>query len=281
MLYRATRSAAPSRWPARPSVSPAAAFGAIGGTLNFYNANATALQNPATIQQATANIACAVRVPLENIVIKNITHMLPDGTVVIIPFVPVTLNSSGVRVCFIAPPRNGTTGVRLLRGLQSGSSVKIDYTIIDPAPELLTTDPVDFVSAVEADPAIADLSFALSSTGVTADAPPELALASGGGAALSPPAADAQANVIPYVVAGLVSAFVVGAVAAAGIAFLFIKSGAKKATTQKPSQSSVVVFQETAPVTNPMTAAAFEGAGRQRFEPTIVRGSARQSAERV
>jgi hypothetical protein len=278
LLFRPQQSVAPSTFPVRPRVSPLANVTALGGILQFPNANTTALQQPAAVQQIVANLACALRAPLENILLRNITQTTAAGAVVI-PFnaTLVSLNSNGTVVCY-APMRNATAP-RLLRGrsLESAGTVSIDYLLVDPAPGLLTMDTTTFETTVAADPAVQDIAATLESSGVTAVAPAELQFVAAPSAepnAGSPAPSNTLSVQIGSIVGGIVAAFVVGGVVV-GVVMQFALRRPVVATVVKPASSAVVIVQNTeaAPAEanrseNPMLKAQD---GRQMFDPQAVR----------
>jgi hypothetical protein len=247
-------------------VSPLVNINALNGAFRFPGANATTLTNPANLQQVTANLACALRAPLENVLIQNITQTTPAGTTVI-PFDPrvATLASNGTVVCY-TKPANATA--RQLRGLSETSSVTIDYTLVDPSEGILSMDPETFEATLAADPAVVDLSFALGSSGAVAVAPPELALVATPAPAPAPaPAAADLRSYLPAILGGVAGAFVVGGVLV-GAVFLFIARKPQTPTTLKPTSSVVIV--QAIESTNPMVLAS--GEDRQTFDPVVIRG---------
>lgn len=266
LLLQATRSAAPSAFPVRPSVSPLTNIGALNGAFCFPGANATTLTNPANLQQVTANLACALRAPLENVILNNITQTTPTGTVVI-PFDPrtATLASNGTVVCYTKPVARM---LRQRRRLTETSAVTIDYTLVDPSAGILSMDPATFEATLASDPAVADLSFALGSSGAVAVAPPELALVATPAPAPSPASADLR-SYLPAILGGVVGAFVVGGVLV-GAVFLFMAKRPATPTTLKPTSSVVVIQTASIESTNPMVLAV--GEDRQTFDPVGVRG---------
>ena len=292
------RSVAPTPLPVRASNSPAPYVPALTTTIRFQNANPATLNTTQGLQQTTAQLACALRVPLENIQIKNITQTV-GGQVVAVPYDPTVASmvSNGQIVCFGAnatAPVNVTTPRRVLRALTADSSVNVEYVISDPTPAILSMDMTDFSSTLAADPAIVDLALLLGSSGVEAEAPPELALASAAaatGSAPSPaaPGADnsflSRENAIPIIAGTIAGAAVVSALVAGGFFFVLNKSRASAVTAQKPvpgyKQSPAVVIIES---TNPMAAAAAAATAnaanaantpRSAFDPHGVRVGAR------
>ncbi len=208
--------------------------------------------------------------------LTNITQKTATGTTVI-PFDPrvATLTSNGTVVCYTRPPALNTTAVRQLRGLSAtDSEVVVDYVLVDPDAGLLSMDPATFSATLAADPSVQDLAVTLGSSGVTVDAPPELALATSG--AQAPPSATTApslSNYLPGILGGVIGAFVVGGIVV-GAVFLFMNKRtpytATATATLKPT-SSVVVIQ-TAPIEslNPMVKVADD---RMTFDPTAIRAT--------
>jgi hypothetical protein len=267
---------------------------ALTTTLRFNNANPATLNTTQGLQQATANIACALRVPLENVQIKNITQRI-GGTVVIVPYDPsmASMVSNGQIVCF----STNATAPRQLRGLTAtDNSVDIDFVISDPTPAILSMNTEDFSSTLATDPAITDLALALESSSVTAEAPPELAFAS---AAIAPSAAPtgttdnsflSRENAIPIIAGTIAGAAVVSALVAGGFFFVLNKSrgfaGAVTAQKSDPAfktSPAVVIIESTNPMAfaAPSTSSATAGAngsstpGRSTFDPQGIRVGAR------
>jgi hypothetical protein len=239
----------------------------------------------------TAQLACALRVPLENIQIKNITQTV-GGRVVIVPYDPsmASMVSNGQIVCFVVNT-NATAprALRSLRALTTDSSVNVDYVISDPTPAILSMDTTDFSSTLSADPAIIDIALLLESSGVVADAPPELALVSTSMTGPSPAAAPGADNsllsrdhAIPIIAGAVAGAAVISALVAVGLFFVLNKGRSPAVTAQKSvpgyKQSPAVLIIES---TNPMatvgnTVSAMNTANsnaRSTFDPQSVRGA--------
>ena len=210
----------------------------LNSVLQFRNANPNTLTDPAKLQQITTNIACAVRVPFENVIINNIT--LPDGRAIQFNKAVTSLNSNGEVRCY------RRTGNRL-RYLQStlDTTINIDFSIVDPVPELLSMSGTEFVSNLQSDPAVNDLVITLESSGVTAIAPQELATS-------SPTTNAAVAAISPQVIgiiAGTISAFLVATIA---IGCLI---ASRRPKIMKPAnQNPVIIFIENP---NPLRSTAF------------------------
>jgi hypothetical protein len=278
ILEVARRSAAPTSWSIRSSIMPLQNISVLNSAFRFSNANASIIENPEKLQQLTANIACALRVPLENILIKNITQIRIDGTINIIQFDPriVSLNSNSAVVCY-TQISNSTN--RLLRGkrrLAGDSSVSIEYSIIDPPTALLSMDPATFASTIESDPAIISIATILGSDGVIAEAPPELTLIVAAAPVNSPNIETSDSNTsvgkfpVGPVVGGILGAFLVGGLIVGAI-FMF--------AVRKPKKASIIIVQNSEPtvMTNPMV----KQAERHIFDPVVSRGTLGTVAFRI
>jgi hypothetical protein len=219
--------------------TPPATFGTINARIELPNANTTAITNPANLQQIAANIACALRQPLETIQINNITTRYKNGTVYVLPFDPTrtTLNSGGAPVCVTAP-----APARRLRSLQTAESVTtVEYSIIDPSDNLLALDTTTFNSIVSADPAITGIAAIVGSSGINAVAPSELeytaAVPSGEPAPSTQTSSD---NSVMFIAIGVVLGAIVVSLAAAtvGIVMRMKSTHAEQPllpSTQKPT----------------------------------------------
>ena len=272
------------------SRSPPPGIVALESTLRFNNANASALNRTETLQQVTANIACALRLPFESIQIKNITQRMGvNGSVVVVPFDPALLSlaSNGEVICFVLPSSTPGLPQRFRRALSAtDSSIDVNYVIVDPTPELLTMSPGEFVSAMTADPAIVSLAATLESSGVVSDAPPELALASAADPSTAPATitstTDSGKVGVAVIAGAIVGAGVVSGVVATVLFFLLNKRAhaATPASQTQPKtfrslSSAVVVVQQQSqdPIMakNPLASAAI----RATFDPQNIRAGTR------
>lgn len=174
-----------------------------------------------------------------------------------------SLNSNGVVICY-----NMTVQPRLLRGrrLTGDSSVSVEYSIVDPPTEILAADPDSYSSIMESEPAIVNLASVLGSNGIYAEAPPELALAAY--QTTAPPATGSAKEIIPYIVVGVVAAFVIGGVVV-GSVMMFMSRKQKPVTLQKTSTAVVIYTNpETVRNTNPLSATSQQ---RTAFDPMLLR----------
>ena len=118
----------------------------IPAILSLPRANVTEMVRPEKLQEMQAKIACALRMPLENIEITNITirrGLSGVEEIVNADLSVARLSSSGVVQCMLIRTRR-------LRSLQGSSSsedtVHVTYDIITPTEEIMTADLASVVS---------------------------------------------------------------------------------------------------------------------------------------
>lgn len=257
----------------------------------------TAIYDTGIQQQISANLACALRLPFEQILIKNITKRIAAG-VFLIPFDPalLSLNSNGTVICFAAG--GGTARSVLLRRLQDGEAVvksmlrrlqetgpaiDVNYIIVDPPLSLLTMNTEEFAGTVAADAAVQALVTTLEGSGVAVEAPPELASA----AAAAPSAAATVVPVSSSPSIGVIAAVVVGTVLGAALVSglvatgLFFLLNPRPAAVAAPtgSKSPAVVYVQETNTLNPMALAPAGAAPATRA--TFVPQAARSGGTRV
>ena len=285
---RPTPSARPSPWVIRNPVN-LTALGmprpeAIVSRVSFTGgANLTDMMRPEKLQELLVQLACAFRMPLENIRITNITYF--DALLAklrTIQFDPalVNLNSNGAIVCM--PPMPATTqpptldasavlAARTLRGLQgsqnsqtSQSNINVDYAILDPSDNILSLDDAE-LSAVLSSSSLNEFQASIGGSAVDP-------ISAGGGSSSAPaPAAGSNvdnmddANVRVGLGVGL---GITGFVAVAAIGALIIRRNRKQPTRLASSSSVHVVYSQT---TNPINnGEAFNMRGvpdRRMFNP--------------
>jgi hypothetical protein len=263
---RPTPSARPSPWVIRNPVN-LTALGmprpeAIVSRVSFTGgANLTDMMRPEKLQELLVQLACAFRMPLENIRITNITYF--DALLAklrTIQFDPalVNLNSNGAIVCMPPmPPMPATTqpptlAARALRGLQgsqvsqnSQSNINVDYAILDPSDNILSLDDAE-LSAVLSSSSLNEFQASIGGSAVDP-------ISAGGGSSSAPaPAAGSNvdnmdgANVRVGLGVGL---GITGFVALAAIGALIIRRNRKQPTRLASSSSVHVVYSQT---TNPI-----------------------------
>ncbi len=267
-----SRTPAPTPYPLRSRTPAPRSLVALEGILRFYNANATLLNQTEVLQQIVANLACALRLPFEQIQIKNITKRFGFSASgpILLPFNPalLSISSNGEVICFVV----NATARRLRanhRMLSTDTSIDITYIIIDPAISLLSMNSTEFSTTIAGDPVIQALISTVQGTGVEMDAPPELAMTTE--TPVNQPAANSTIP-MPIVIGVVVAAIVVGGILAAGIFVLFNKKGAPEMPSSK--SPSVVYIQSDTPQeavnsVNPMATV------RTTFTPQVVRNGTR------
>jgi hypothetical protein len=293
VVIQASRKPRPSALPIRSRAPAPTSLVALESSLRFFNANPTVVNKTETLQRFVTNIACALRLPFERIQIKNITHRMRNATR-ILPFDPalVSLSSNGEVVCFVEEAMNGAmngtmngtmngamngaanaTGSMGRRLADGDASVDINYIIVEPPLEILTMNPAEFSMTLSSEPAIAALATTLGSTGISAEAPAELALSGGGGETAPPPANGSSSSGIgiPVLVGGILGGLFIGAVIVMGAVVLVSRRNARRERSQPyPKQSpAVVVFQSeiSQRTENPLMRVA----SRSAFFPHTVR----------
>ena len=157
--FNAASSALPSRWPVpskRPLYPP---IDKLPLTIVFSNTNGSSLVEPAHLQQLQAAFGCTLQVPLEHIVLTNISHII-NGMSNPVPFdrTAANLNSNGTIICLV--PRNR----RLLmeRQLQTSSSVAVSVDILEVPDYLAMLNSTELATIVEGS---SSLQLVASSTG--------------------------------------------------------------------------------------------------------------------
>jgi hypothetical protein len=256
----------------------------LASAIRIAGANQTSAVSPANLQMTQANLACAIGVPQQNIQIRNVTVVYSNGTRYVLPFDPAVtqLNSGSDVVCLAPTTRTNTTTVA--RRLQQATyTIEITYDIVDPPLVVLSMDGATFMASLENTTAMTELVLALEGTGVSVEAPPELALGFGAAAATAPTASSAPVTIISAstnisqgpLLYGVIGA-IVGAIVVLGVGVGFIilrlqqRSPAAVATPpQKITETKIVYVVE-----NPMQGPAPKEedlAARNNYNPVGVR----------
>jgi hypothetical protein len=208
-----------------------------------------------------------------------------NGTRKVLPFDPaVTQLNSGSDVVCLAPTTRTNTTTTVARRLQQVTyTIEITYDIVDPPLVVLSMDGATFMASLENTTAMADLVLALEGTGVSVEAPPELALGIGAAAATAPTASSApvtitssstnisQGPLLYGVIGAIVGAIVVLGV---GVGFIIIRLQQRLPTSvatppQKITETKIVYVVE-----NPMQGPApkeEDAAARNNYNPVGVR----------
>jgi hypothetical protein len=159
------KSPAPSPWPKKVAVEipPEEKPAYIDARMSIPGGNATELAKPERIQQIQASLACTLRMPLENLRIKNLTTTDAAGRVVRIDVDPATFMMVGDGSADCYDFRNLTRGVRrMLRALSAtAGSVNVDYTIVEPSDAILIMDTTQFNEVIAQSPTLIEAAAAI------------------------------------------------------------------------------------------------------------------------
>jgi hypothetical protein len=156
------RSAAPTRF-VIPERMPAA--------LTFPKANLTVFKKPEKIQEIQAKLACALRIPLEKIEIRNITLRKASGLIeaLDIDVSVARLSSNGTTKCMVFND-DSTVQPRSLRQLQSAQdSIVVSYDIVSPPEEIATSTTNDLNTAITGDVSLIAFANSVGSTSMSAE----------------------------------------------------------------------------------------------------------------
>ena len=166
-------SARSTPWAVRPTARPSP-LPVIQSKLEFRGANASAFSRPEKIQEVVTTLGCALRLTLEQIVIKNITWVSVDGRRTALSFDPsvAALRSNGSTDCFVADTT--VPNARRLQASADSGRVEIDYAITDPPASITALDSGSFSAIVENSPSLQNLAASVGSSGLSAPAPAEL-----------------------------------------------------------------------------------------------------------
>lgn len=270
----ARRSAAPSRPPVR-SIAPTQRPATLQSTLSLPGAripdNTTAAATTQTVQDIQAAIACSLRLPPEQVVIRNVTVTRPDGTAWTLP-ITTLLSGNGTVLCYSL--RAGTQ-----RLLQSGSagSVAVDYTVVTPPDEVATLSATELTTTLAASAMIQEVMATTGAVSLAATTDSSLAAAPSP-APTGTTADDSNRNLI--MVAGGVgagSAILVLSVAAI-LGVIYLRRTRPVPVESKKAPANIVVMvtaasNETVSQMNPMSGVS--SSERKAFEP--IRGDHRGS----
>jgi hypothetical protein len=113
----------------------------IKSTIQLIAKERKEIENVTKIREIQVKISCSLRMPLDNIKIRNVTFIDSNGIRNIIKFNEADIDAADIPSvdCF-----SSTTNARMLQS----SNVEIDYTVINPTAELLAYDPVNLVTSV-------------------------------------------------------------------------------------------------------------------------------------
>jgi hypothetical protein len=239
----------------------------LPATISFPRANVTELIRPAKLQEIQATIACAVRMPLENIEIKNITIRRALTGVeepVNVDLSVARLRSNGSVQCMVvrtsAPAQR-----RLRRSLQTEDSVNVQYDIIAPTEDAMTTD---LDTALTGDATMNAIASSVGSTTL-------VATTGGQPQGTSAPPASTQSTTKDMGTIGIIVGTVGGVIAVAAISALVIhsqrvrKQSVRANMRSRASQSPVVMITQENPITH--TTSSVQQSQRIVFSPNGAR----------
>jgi hypothetical protein len=160
------KSPAPSPWPKKVTVDipPEEKPAYIDARMTIPGGNASEVAKPERIQQIQASLACTLRMPLENLRIKNITTTDAAGRKTRVDVDPEAFMMVGDGSADCYDFRNLTrSGRRMLRalGATGGGSVEVDYTIVEPSDAILTMDTAQFNEVITKSPVLVEAAAAI------------------------------------------------------------------------------------------------------------------------
>lgn len=223
-------SARPTPWAVRPTMQPSP-LPVIQSKLEFRGANASAFSRPEKIQEVVTNLGCALRLALEQIVIRNITWVSVDGRLTPLPFDPsvAAMRSNGSADCFVADTTAPQQAARRLQATSDSGRVEVDYAITDPPASITTLDSASFSAIVENSPSLQNLAASVGSTGLSAPPPAELTADSGSATA------SVSNTLMGLPIYGMILLGIFGSLVVGGVAY-----GAKRSCGASGSASSIV-----------------------------------------
>ena len=140
----------------------------ISAELKFPKANLTLFRKAEKLQEIQAKIACALRLPLEKVEIRNITLLRETGILetLDIDVTVARLTSNGFILCMVFKdsPIVPQVGRRMLQG--STDSIVVNYDIVSPPVEIASASTNDLNAAITGDASIAAFAKSVGSTGV-------------------------------------------------------------------------------------------------------------------
>lgn len=171
------KSAAPTNF-VMPERMPAA--------ITFPKANLTMFKKPEKIQEIQAKLACALRLPLEKIEIRNITIQRATGKLeaLDIDVSVARLSSNGTTKCLIFSedytPQSTPRSLRRLQAAQD--SIVVSYDIVSPPEEIATSSANDLNTAITGDVSMMAFANSVGSNGLSAEVSTPASISSNTGA---------------------------------------------------------------------------------------------------
>ena len=276
----AALSPAPSPWAKKVNLVLEAADRPpyIDARMTMVGGNATALARPEKIQQLQASLACALRMPLENIRIRNITVTDAAGSVKRVDVDPSQFMMAGDGSTNCYDLRNVTAAARRLRALgASTGSVSVDYAIVEPSDDILALDTTQFNEVVSTSPILLDMAASVGSTGVTAAAVETNMVTAPVPSAAASPSPGPQNYDIRYYLGGGIGGLAVFAGLVTALVFMYKENRRNKRLLREERTRKMA----TAPavVENPRVVVMFNG--EQTVNPMTRAGVMRAESTRL
>jgi hypothetical protein len=267
-LPLAKRSAPPTPRPRAPSSSrrPIVIQNTLrltGGTLP--NATTTGATD-ATIQNIQAALACSLRLPPEQVRIRNITVTTVAGAIWNPPL-PASLDANGTIICYNATVGSAVAAQFRMLSATADPGIAVEYSVEGDAAATVPLTSEELTTALVTNPMMVEIAASVGATGIAA-ATTDVSFA----AAASPPSSagagePSSSSVTPTIAAGIGAALAVLAVSAAVIlGVLYVRR--RPAAPYAPKSHTMVIVQDT--VAAPPTSVMNPLADRDRigFEPT-------------
>lgn len=200
MFIKPLFSPMPSRLPRRTAAPTSFVIPErMPAELKFPKANLTMFKKPEKIQEIQAKLACALRLPLEKIEIRNISILRATGKLeaLDIDVSVARLSSNGSARCMVfkddpVVPQVTSAAVarRNLQGT-SGDSIVVNYDIVSPPEEIATSPSGDLNAAITGDASMLAFANSVGSAGMTAEVSSvQAATGGGGGSGVAPAGAS-------------------------------------------------------------------------------------------
>ena len=235
-------------------------------TLSFSNTNGTSLTQPAHLQQLQAALGCTLQVPLESVVIMNISHII-NGFSTPVPFdrSAANLKSNGTIVCLVPRVR------RLLRQRQldptATSSVAVAVDILLPPDNLALLNSTELASLIEGSTSLQLVATSAGSSGLSLLAAPGTADAQPTVTGSAPAAAASSSNL--GLIAGLAAAAGFGVIMTATAAIMYYRLRQKPITSQ--SKNIIIVDAPFSQIIRPAQPDMRAEFSPRKIEPLIRR----------
>ncbi len=170
------RSPAPSAWAKKTivEIAPEERPPYIDAKVKLPGGNVTEMSKPEKIQDMQASLACALRMPLENIRITSITYIDEKGNKQKIDVDPskFMMMGDGDIGCYSRNKTASSSTRRLLRQrqLQGKGSIDVDYSIVQPSDDILSMDTTQMNQVISTSPVILEVAASVGSASVESTA---------------------------------------------------------------------------------------------------------------